>query len=302
MSADLCGPFPAGRDLGTGVTCKYALISTVAVPIVSELPGEVAEPYDTADDVKHTEDLPCDPEEREMLSDDEVQRLNALAQIEEAQEAPGHQNITFAEVIPDRTVESLVRALSRLHAKYRMLGIQVYRLHTDRERSFASVPIQKWCEQRQLRLTLTAGDDSKANGRIEGEVNQIKRRTRLLLHDSGLPQSLWPTALRHAAEGRVRLQLERLGLPSPPMLRYGASVLVKSKRWHRAGQLSMPYRTMQLLGPCPYMSHGWIARDKKGQLLHVRTALEPSPVADHGFAGGALNLAPYCGETSTTST
>ncbi|CAK8986578.1 unnamed protein product [Durusdinium trenchii] len=138
MSADLCGPFPAGRDLGTGVTCKYALISTVAVPIVSELPGEVAEPYDTADDVKHTEDLPCDPEEREMLSDDEVQRLNELAQIEEAQEAPGHQNITFAEVIPDRTVESLVRALSRLHAKYRMLGIQVYRLHTDRERSFAS--------------------------------------------------------------------------------------------------------------------------------------------------------------------
>ena len=64
----------------------------------------------------------------------------------------------------------------------------------------------------------------------------------------------------------------------------------------------MPYSTMQLLGPCPYMSHGWIARDKKGQLLHVRTALEPSPVADHGFAGGALNLAPYCGETSTTST
>ncbi|CAK9115283.1 unnamed protein product [Durusdinium trenchii] len=283
MSADLCGPFPAGRDLGAGVTCKYALISTVAVPIVSELPGEVAEPYDTADDVKYTEDLPCDREEREMLPDDEVQRLNELAQIEEAQEAPGHQNITFAEVIPDRTVESLVRALSRLHAKYRMLGIQVYRLHTDRERSFASVPIQKWCEQRQLRLTLTAGDDSKANGRIEGEVNQIKRRTRLLLHDSGLPQSLWPTALRHAAEGRVRLQLERLGLPSPPMLRYGASVLVKSKRWRRAGQLSMPYRTMQLLGPCPYMSHGWIARDKKGQLLHVRTALEPSPVADQAI-------------------
>ena len=88
MSADLCGPFPAGRDLGAGVTCKYALISTVAVPIISELPGEVAVPYDTADDVKHTEDLPCDPEEREMLPDDEVQRLNELAQIEEAQEAP----------------------------------------------------------------------------------------------------------------------------------------------------------------------------------------------------------------------
>ena len=45
----------------------------------------------------------------------------------------------------------------------------------------------------------------------------------------------------------------------------------------------MPYRTMQLLGPCPYMSHGWVVRDKKGQLLHVRTALEPSPIADQAI-------------------
>ena len=31
------------------------------------------------------------------------------------------------------------------------------------------------------------------------------------------------------------------------------------------------------------MSHGWIVRDKKGQLSHVRTALEPSPVADQAI-------------------
>ena len=233
--------------------------------------------------MEHTEEIPCEPEDRDLVPEDEVRRLNEMAEIEKSQEPQGHQNVTVAEVIPDRTVESLVRALSRLHAKYRMLGIQVYRLHTDRERSFASAPIQKWCEQRQIRLTMTAGDDSKANGRVEGEVNQLKRRTRLFLHDAGLPHSFWPVALRHASEQRVRLQLERLGLESPPMLRFGASVLVKSKRWHRAGQLSMPYRTMQLLGPCPYMSHGWIVRDKKGQLLHVRTALEPSPVADQAI-------------------
>ncbi|CAK9043067.1 unnamed protein product [Durusdinium trenchii] len=283
MSADLCGPFPEGKDLGTGVICKYALVSTVAVPIISELPGEVTEPCDTAKDVEHTEEIPCEPEDRDLVPEDEVRRLNEMAEIEKSQEPQGHQNVTLAEVIPDRTVESLVRALSRLHAKYRMLGIQVYRLHTDRERSFASAPIQKWCEQRQIRLTMTAGDDSKANGRVEGEVNQLKRRTRLFLHDAGLPHSFWPVALRHAAEERVRLQLERLGLESPPMLRFGASVLVKSKRWHRAGQLSMPYRAMQLLGPCPYMSHGWIVRDKKGQLLHARTVLEPSPVADQAI-------------------
>ncbi|CAK9056938.1 unnamed protein product [Durusdinium trenchii] len=157
MSADLCGPFPEGKDLGTGVICKYALVSTVAVPIISELPGEVTEPCDTAKDVEHTEEIPCEPEDRDLVPEDEVRRLNEMAEIEKSQEPQGHQNVTLAEVIPDRTVESLVR------------------------------------------------------------------------------------------------------------------------------QLSTPYRTMQLLGPFPYMSHGWIVRDKKGQLLHVRTALEPSPVADQAI-------------------
>ena len=199
MSADLCGPFPEGKDWGTGVICKYALVSTVAVLIISELPGEVTEPCDTAKDVEHTEELPCEPEDRDLVPEDEVRRLNGivgfsmpslsqsrvhfghnvhvvnhlclqLGAADALVQPQGHQNVTLAEVIPDRAVESLVRALSRLRAKYRA---QVYRLRTDRERSFASVPIQNWFEQRQIRLTMTAGDDSKANGRVEGEVNQL---------------------------------------------------------------------------------------------------------------------------------
>ena len=47
----------------------------------------------------------------------------------------------------------------------------IYRVHTDRERAFVSKPIQRWCEQRAVVLTMTAGDDSKANGRIEGELH-----------------------------------------------------------------------------------------------------------------------------------
>ena len=113
MSADLCGPFPEGKDLGTGVICKYALVSTVAVPIISELPGEVTEPCDSAKDVEHTEEIPCEPEDRDLVPEDEVRRLNEMAEIEKSQEPQGHQNVTLAEVIPDRTVESLVRALSR---------------------------------------------------------------------------------------------------------------------------------------------------------------------------------------------
>ena len=48
--------------------------------------------------------------------------------------------------------------------------------------------------------TMTAGDDRHVNGRVEGELHQLKRRMRLLLHAGRVDQSLWPCALRHAAE------------------------------------------------------------------------------------------------------
>ena len=62
-----------------------------------------------------------------------------------------------------------------LHARARSLGIPVYRLHSDRERSFTTKSIAKWCESRQIHQTLNAGDEPEANGRVEGEVHQFKR-------------------------------------------------------------------------------------------------------------------------------
>lgn len=59
--------------------------------------------------------------------------------------------------------------MSKLHTKYRMLGINVMRLHSDRERAFLHVKLQKWCEQRQLvRVqTVTSGDDPAGNGLMQ---------------------------------------------------------------------------------------------------------------------------------------
>lgn len=49
-------------------------------------------------------------------------------------------------------------------------------------------------------------------------------------------------------------------------------VAVKVKRWHKGGQpLSNPFRSMQLLGPSPFISTGWITKDEHN-VMHVRTA------------------------------
>ena len=116
------------------------------------------------------------------------------------------------EPVQSRNAGHLVTAMSKLHAKFRMLGINVMWLHTDREKSFHHAKVQKWCDQRQLVQTMTSGDDPAANGRCEVELSQMKQRLTLLLHESGVDMGLWPCAARHAAQERFRLQVDRLGL------------------------------------------------------------------------------------------
>ena len=61
------------------------------------------------------------------------------------------------------------------------LGVPILRLHSDREKTFMSKGFQKWCRHHGLYQTMTSGDDGPANGRVECEVNQIKRRLRVAL-------------------------------------------------------------------------------------------------------------------------
>ena len=154
---------------------------------------------------------------------------------------PCFQNLTVVKVMQDRSVGSLVEGVRQVQ----FAGGSDFRLHSDREKSFLARPVQRRCQSRSLLQSMTGGDDAKSNGRVELEVNQIKRRTRLLLHESGLPHGFWACALRHAAEHRLRAQLHRLGVVTRPMVRFAATMSVKTKRWRRSGQLSNPFRSMQ---------------------------------------------------------
>ena len=127
-----------------------------------------------------------------------------------------------------------------------------------------------------------AVDDPPSNGRVESELNQWKRRLRLTMKSSGASPEEWPAVGRHAMEERTRAQLRKVGLPMPPMIRYNAKVLVKTKVWQRRGTEGMasPYFTATLKGPSPTMSHGWLVKDPAGLYQHARMVVVTDPLAE----------------------
>ena len=129
---------------------------------------------------------------------------------------------------------------------------------------------------------MTAGDDHAANGRVETEVNKVKRRLRVVVKDSGAPVKLWPTALRHVVLQRNQMQLQRLGVDTFPMLPFYSKVMAKTKRWHKKIFLASPFREVRLLGPSPMMSWGWVVQTEDGAIQAVLTDEEADHARDLG--------------------
>ena len=319
MSVDVCGPFVKGTNLGVSKRrkVKYALIATIPVP-QWPTPGETeALPKDPkedpeagskdvpkgGDDVppaaeppaelvpveKEPEDLLLDPEPKDLIPEAEAKRRNQAwedyvkNEVQEISKEIPVINVTLMEPIASRHQDELTKALSKLHARARSLGIPVYRLHSDRERSMTTKGIAKWCESRQIYQTFNAGDEPEANGRVEGEVHQFKRRLRLLLRDAGVDHAYWPCAARHGAEERLRSQLRKLGAKCKEMPPFAVLAQVKAKRWHRLkeGALSSPYKTLRIMGPSPAMTNGWVALDEAANLVqHARSVFVPDPLSD----------------------
>ena len=250
------------------------MVATIPAPIVKDLAGAPEEPLDHEAEVKDVVEIEEEKEEVELATEEQAAELNMKAALERAQEEVPLQNLTIAEPTQSRAVEDIVQALSKVHAHYRTLGVRPCRLHTDREKSFLAKAVARWVQAREMVHTMTSGDDSQSNGRVEAELLQLKRRMRLLLHTSKVEASC---ALRHAATQRLRLQLQRLGGGSKPMVNFGSMVMAKSKRWHhKTGELTNPFKRVQVLGPSPLMSSGWVAKDKQNRIQHLRTVVTPS--------------------------
>ena len=307
LNVDITGPFVAGSDVGTGKKVKYALVATVAIPVkeVTPGPGEAdgeedeelrgerghqGEPGDTADPGDHAaedealEGLECDDEEP-RVSDAVAEAVNVKVRDEMKDALRGYQvqNVTAVELLESRKTKDVLLALGLLFSKYRSMGIPLYRMHCDRAKEFLAKPVRQWCAERNMILTLTGGDDHAANGRVEGEICQLKRRLRVTLKASGAPIRLWPTAIRHVALERMQDQLKSLGITPMPMLPYYAQVMVKTKRWHKSGGLAAPFKQVRLLGPSPTMMWGWVVQTAEGNVQHARAAILPEPLADRAM-------------------
>ena len=193
------------------------------------------------------------------------------------------RHVTLMEPVESRNVKHVMPAMDALVTRMRYMGVCVTRIHSDRAKELLSKRrFKSWVAQRNMMHTFTAGDDPQSNGHCESEVNQLKRRTRLLLHSAHQDNTNWPQAMRYAAEERLRQQMALLGSPTQKMLAYNSLVLVKRKRWHDRGNLlAQPFVETRLLCPSPDMTSGWLVCTTKDQhVLHAREAILPDPLGD----------------------
>ena len=182
------------------------------------------------------------------------------------------KQITLVEILPDRSGPAVISGLSRMHARLRYLGLPLLRLHSDRAGELRSKTIRKWAEDRKIYRTYTDGDSYKSNGRAEGDINMIKKQVRTLLKETGFEASLWPLAARHAAERRMRLQLEALQCPTRPLLQFGREAYAMQKIWNEKYQdWKMTLRKVTIMGPDVAMSAsmpGYYVRGEDGKYFH----------------------------------
>lgn len=257
LSIDLSGKMSEGMDQNAqGV--KYMMVGCYTMPISKDrrslipVPGQEHEEQDQPlpgvdediEGIQMDEEDHVPPDDDVLLEEGEpmeegderhvrsAQSMCATWQrlVDEAQNVAVHQ-ITFVEPLKSRAVKHVLPALARMYCRLRSLGLPLYRLHSDRAKEFCSEPVRTWALERDILITMTPGSSFKANGRVEGEMNTIKKSIRTLISAQLSTLQQWPLAARHIGERRLRAQLQLLGWPVGRMLRFGATAYALRKSW-----------------------------------------------------------------------
>ena len=184
--------------------------------------------------------------------------------------------LTWADLLPNRKEASVRFAAMRAIARLRAAGIPVLRWHADRAKEYMSSRLSTWLASQKIYETKTAPEDHAANGRAEVGVRELKRAARRCLLGSGLPSSLWPLAIRHAAEQFWRRALSQLGAPHRPMLAFGTKVQAKNREWKRRDDKAWGPRTVSgvLVGSAPQTLSAYVVRLADGT-LYVSSSVYP---------------------------
>ena len=255
LSVDLSGKLSPGDDQH-GKDCKYLLVGCYTYPVTKDgkslvpIPGQSDQEEDhplpgldedldaDVDEHPHEDDEAVLPEEEELVDEGDSPEVRAARSMQDTwlrlvKESKNVmvKHLTFVEPVKSRNVKHVLPAISRLHARIRSLGLPVYRLHSDRAREFCAAPIKAWALERSILTTMTSGSTYKANGRVEGEMNVVKKAIRTLITAGTATLKQWPLAARHIGERRLRVQLNQLGWPVGRLLRFGATAFALRKSW-----------------------------------------------------------------------
>ena len=180
------------------------------------------------------------------------------------------RQLTFVEVVPSRHSKHVVPAIGKNYTKLRYMGLPVLRVHSDRARELTSAAMHKWAGDRNVFRTYTDGDSWKLNGRAEAEIGVLSRSAKTLLADCELEARFWPLAVRHAAERRLRGQLQALRLPVKDLLPFGSFAYAKMKEWTDRGSWKTERVKVQIMGPdMTINSGGYFVRDTEGRFFHT---------------------------------
>ena len=110
--------------------------------------------------------------------------------------------LIYAEVIPTKAeaTEAVTRMLAHVRDDHGTCPHgAVFRVHSDRGQEFLTHELEKFCADRGIRRTTTAGYDPSANGAGEIAIGYLKRNARYLLAGAMLPASWWGVAVQAAA-------------------------------------------------------------------------------------------------------
>ena len=300
LNFDISGPYEAGFDQRQG-RYKYFLAASFSVPSRGSTPlaeglrccgggnivhsdvelgsdldsrlqrieniEDMEEIFGASPSAPEEEYLVAGEEEREALTEMEVKEIEVAnakwKELVEGMKDVEMKFLTFAVPLTSRHGSEITRALSLIYVRLRSMNLPVVRCHSDRAKEFISRGVQQWMLNRDILHTFSAGDEAAGCGQIENLVNVLKGRSRVLMKAAKCERSLWPLAVRFAAEQRMREALSTMGIRLPVLIPFGASASAKVKRWHRRqgdDGWNGPYRQVRVWGPAFDMSptsHGY---------------------------------------------
>ena len=156
-----------------------------------------------------------------------------------------------------RASEEVLRHIIDLYLMLKADGYEVRQIHSDRAAEFISPRLERWCRERDILQTWSAGAEPQSNGRAERTVQEIKSRVRRLLHAARVGPEWRPVALRNVNERlrRERMKVNWNGQKFEEIPAFMQEVTVKKRFWRtkelEPGREVVRYLSSYVAAPWP---------------------------------------------------